>query len=703
MKRLFLLFTMLICSFSGFAQILSLTQAKTVAQAWFQQRAPNDIPEFSIKEILPIIEQDDTLFYVVNFYPKGFVMISASTELHPVPAYSFESWYTLENQPENAKAWIEQYIQQAAYTRQSSTKFNRETSQQWEKLLNVEQGSKIKFSGKSVEPLTYADWNQDWPYNEMCPADPAGPGGHCYAGCVPTAMGMIMYYYRWPDTGLGYYSYTQPPYGLLEADFGNTHYAWEKMTNSINESDSSIAQLLYHIGVSCDLVYGPNGSGMYNHKADYAFRTYFKYSPQTQYVFRDSTTMDWDSLLITHLDRKMPLYYAGWSVPNINGHAFVCDGYQGSGYYHFNFGWGGSFNGYYYTNNLTPGGSNFNLAQEVIINCHPDTLNYTYPNPSNEPENLTFRMGSIDDGSGPRYPHAGTLKHWLISPQNQIDSISNITINFDRFDLDEGLASVNIYDGPTSADSLLGSFSGNTLPPSLTSSSNKVYIEFSAPTQSTHDGFFATYSSTQPIWCSGTTTYTEPFGTISDGSGKFWYRNRSICLYKIIPPDAQEVAIYFTKFLTEANNDKVKIFDYSSGQLLAEYSGHYDPSSPPPPILSPSGKLYVTFSTNSTIRDDGWEAYYESYFVGQKDEMQHRVRIFPNPAEDVIWVELPAELRPTQLTILNAMGQIVWQIIPSSFTDQLMKISVENLSNGFYILNILCDDHQIFTGKILKY
>jgi hypothetical protein len=67
MKRLFLLFTMLICSFSGFAQILSLTQAKTVAQAWFQQRAPNDIPEFSIKEILPIIEQDDTLFYVVNF------------------------------------------------------------------------------------------------------------------------------------------------------------------------------------------------------------------------------------------------------------------------------------------------------------------------------------------------------------------------------------------------------------------------------------------------------------------------------------------------------------------------------------------------------------------------------------------------------------------------------------------------------------
>lgn len=96
---------------------------------------------------------------------------------------------------------------------------------------------------------------------------------------------------------------------------------------------------------------------MYNHKAAYAFRTYFKYAPETQYVFRDSTNMNWDSLLVAHLDRKMPLYYAGWSVPNVNGHAFVCDGYQGTGYYHFNFGWGGSYNGYYYTQNLTPGGT----------------------------------------------------------------------------------------------------------------------------------------------------------------------------------------------------------------------------------------------------------------------------------------------------------------------------------------------------------
>ena len=114
------------------------------------------------------------------------------------------------------------------------------------------------------------------------------------------------------------------------------------------------------------MVYGPNGSGMYNHRAAIVLRSFFKYLPETEYVYRDSTSMDWDSLLVSHLDRQIPMYYAGWSVPTINGHAFVLDGYQSGDYYHFNWGWSGSYDGYFYTNSLNPGGSNFNLAQEVM-------------------------------------------------------------------------------------------------------------------------------------------------------------------------------------------------------------------------------------------------------------------------------------------------------------------------------------------------
>jgi hypothetical protein len=118
----------------------------------------------------------------------------------------------------------------------------------------------------------------------------------------------------------------------------------------------------------------------------------------------------------------MPLYYAGWSVPNINGHAFVCDGYQNGDYFHFNFGWSGSDNGYYYLDNLTPGGNNFNLAQELIINIYPDTVNYTYPPYCSGSTSLTYKQGSFTDGSGPARDYLqGTDCSWLINPQTATD------------------------------------------------------------------------------------------------------------------------------------------------------------------------------------------------------------------------------------------------------------------------------------------
>jgi hypothetical protein len=81
-----------------------------------------------------------------------------------------------------------------------------------------------------------------------------------------------------------------------------------------------------------------------------------------------------EPLLTLAWDQGIPLYSAGWSVPNINRHAFVYNGYQDSAYYHFNWGWSGSLDGYFYTDNLTPEGSNFNLAQELIINAVPDPV-----------------------------------------------------------------------------------------------------------------------------------------------------------------------------------------------------------------------------------------------------------------------------------------------------------------------------------------
>ena len=699
--RVFFFLAGLMLAISGQAQVVGPEEASRAAGNWYTERGGYHSGSVTVKEVIPLDKEGEILLYAVNFYPKGFVLISAHKGMVPVAAYSFESWYQADPQPENARAWIHQYLEEASDAFTTGRFFDSLTFPEWERLLTGNITSGIKFSGKAVEPLTVANWNQDWPYNEMCPADPSGPHGHCYAGCVPTAMGMIMYYYRWPDSGTGYYSYTQAPYGLLEADFGNTKYRWEEMTNSISDSDSAIAELLYHLGVSCDLVYGPNGSGMYNHRSAYALKTFFRYSPETRYVYRDSTQMNWDSILVAHLDRKMPMYYAGWSVPNINGHAFVCDGYQGTGYFHFNFGWGGSFNGYYYTGNLTPGGSNFNLAQEVIINCHPDTTHYTYPLAANGNDTLKFRVGSLDDGSGPRYPAAGNDAQWLISPQNSQDSVSSIRLQFHRFDLGTGSAVVNVYDGPTTASALLGSFTGSVLPPSVESSGNQMLVAATGLPSSGADGYFATYESEFPDWCSGSVTLTEPAGLISDGSGDFFYYNSTVCLWKIIPPAAEEVALYFEKFSTESGFDRLKVFDFGSGALLADYSGQYGAGNMPPPVLSPSGKMFITFNTNGSVREDGFLARYESYFTSRDEREADRIYLFPNPANTISHIRIPAGKVCERVEIWSLDGRMVRADDPVSQDQGWVSLDVSSLSSGLYMVKARIQG-RMYTTKLIR-
>ncbi len=418
------------------------------------------------------------LYHVISLNSGGFVLVSATDNIIPVLGYSFEGSFNRDLC--NAGSWMARYEAEIQSALELSLAATADVSHEWERLNAVSSGNLKKLtSTAAVAPLLVSKWNQDKYYNGDCPTDPAGPGGRCYAVCVATCMGQLMYYYRFPQQGQGSYSYIHPDYGTLSADFGSTVYDWNGMPTSISTTNNPIALLLYHLGVSVDMDYGPDGSGMWNHKAAYSLKTYFRYGPETRYYFRDSISLNWDSILIANLDQRKPLYYAGWAgVQSTSGHAFVCDGYQGSNYFHFNWGWGGQSDGYYYTDNLTPGGNNFNYAQEVIP-LFPDTLANNFPGYCNGKTVLNDLRGSVEDGSSWKSYLPNSLCSWLIYPQDpEYDSVSAIKLTFSRFNTEPGNDIVKVYDGDTISAPLLGTFSGSTLPSAITSSGNRMLIVF---------------------------------------------------------------------------------------------------------------------------------------------------------------------------------------------------------------------------------
>jgi hypothetical protein len=519
----------------------------------------------------------------------------------------------------------------------------------------------------------------------MCPADPAGPAGHCVTGCVATTLGQLVNYFRWPETGTGSYSYECPPYGTLSVDFSNAYYDWDLMETSLAHDNLEVAELLYHLGVSVDMVYGPNGSGMYNHKAAYTLKTFFKYSPETRYVFRDSTSMDWDSLLVSHLDRKVPMYYAGWSVPDIYGHAFICDGYQGGNFYHFNWGWGGSYDGYFYTNNLTPGGNLFNLAQELVINAIPDTNLYIYPVYCESDKSFTALFGTIGDGSGPLYPYAPDADcHWLITPN---DSVNGITLDFLSFSTDANDL-VTVYDGMDNSAPVIGSFSGNDLPQPVTSTGGAMFTVFTSGQNTSGEGFLASFKSEIPVYCSGMVMLSAQSDTISDGSGTWNYHNNSACLWRILPEGASSVTLYFTEFETEAGFDVLKVYDLQTQQVIAEYSGTYG-QGVPEPVTSPSGKMFLSFSTNYSITAPGWTAYYETDLVKVAEfEKQTGLKVFPNPSDGLITIQFLHDAGSVvKLKLTDLSGRKVFYQEINLSGENKIHLDLRALSPGIYLMN----------------
>jgi hypothetical protein len=688
------------CSFAGH---VPPGDARLVARNFYYEHINQQRPvnyESVVASLISTIRDENTpVYFVFEISLGGWVVVSATDVAVPVPAYSFHGTYDEAGQPENFRFWMKGYEDQLRYVINQGLQATSEIAEKWHHYLLDNPTELTIIREREVLPLLSSTWDQGKYYNEMCPADPAGPGGHCVTGCVATAMGQLLNYFRFPQTGLGSYSYEDPPYGTLTANFDSTTYRWDLMDPYVIHSNLSVAELLYHLGVSVDMVYGPNGSGMYNHKAAYSLRTYFKYMPETQYVFRDSTTMDWDSLLVTHLDKGIPMYYAGWSVPNDQGHAFICDGYQAGDYYHFNWGWSSSYDGYFYTDNLNPGGNNFNLAQELIINAIPDTNTYTYPVYCQGRTTYTSISGTIEDGSGPLSDYAANADcSWLIAPD---DSVNSITLSFIRF-MTSPEDVVTVYDGDTITAPVLGIFSGDQLPAEVTTNGSHMLVTFQSDGSGNAAGFLASFSCELPVYCSGNTVMTAQTDTLSDGSGHFNYHNNTQCIWTIMPAGASEVTLYFTEFETQDSTDIVRIYDLQTQELIAEYSGSYAPGLPDP-VTSTSGKLFMTFITNYSVTAPGWTAYYQSNLANVPEQSSETdIYVFPNPSREWITVSLPGMLDQSKISLLDLTGREVYSgsVGPSSGRSQVL-IDVCGLSRGIYLLNILDNHSVIFHGKIV--
>ncbi len=385
MKKLFLLLSAIFI-----VSILTATPIKydileNAAINWYEQATNSSS---SLSETFSTESEGIITSYTFNFSEGGFIILSADDNVFPILAFDFENYAPSNVTDEAVKSYLKGMNKTIAELIKSGQNL-QENKKLWENILRND-FSYFLNTTKDVSPLVSTNWDQDYPYNMYCPTM---NGQHTLVGCVATAMGQIMRTNEYPEHGTGSHSYNWNGQ-TLSADFENTTYNWNLMPNSLYSGSpfnqrQAVATLLFHCGVATEMDYGLNGSGTYTSFAESAFQLYFGYDPYTVQMRNKNSynDEDWVAFLKADLDDGYPILYAG--DDGSMGHAFVCDGYNGNNHFHFNWGWSGYYNGYYYLSSLNPGGYNFNQHQQAIFGIRP-------PEQPMPPQNLTAMVLNLD-------------------------------------------------------------------------------------------------------------------------------------------------------------------------------------------------------------------------------------------------------------------------------------------------------------------
>lgn len=366
----------------GFSNNVSVKVAEKVAKNFLYEHSNLYKNAINFFEVLTNSDNNETFYYVFKLTKQnGFIIISAEDAYFPVIGYSLNNEYSSENQPSNVRAWMNRYIQQVKYLRKNKITADNNIKGLWNKY-NVTTSSFEKnknLKGIVVDALTGdITWNQSPGWNEYCPTGTP-------TGCVATAMSIIMKYYQYPIHGTGSSSYNDYgrwsgySTGTHSANYGDATYFWNLMPK--NTSSKFSAQLCYHAGISVEMDYATDGSGSSSYDVPDALRNHFNYSC-SNYTSKYSNETSWINALKAQLDGSKPIYYSGRDDDN-GGHAFVCDGYDDTDNFHFNFGWGGSNNGFYSISDV--GG--FHNGQGAVMDIVPSDIST-----QNAPENVVATL-----------------------------------------------------------------------------------------------------------------------------------------------------------------------------------------------------------------------------------------------------------------------------------------------------------------------
>lgn len=374
MKRFFYLIFLLIVTVSTInSSPISPEEAwkrvEESSNAFINTRAFSSKP--ILKKTFKTIDGKAAIYIFNQEKSSGYIVVSADNSTLPVLGYSDSGTFNIDDISPELNYWLNEYTRQIEYLRS-------------EGAIPISTRAGITLPNwTEIQPLIKTKWDQETPYNLETPKN--SKGDLTMTGCVATAMAQVMKFYNYPAKGNGKISYkwfNGKDSVVLTKDFSKINFDWNNMIDSYSGNYSSsqanaVATLMAAAGYSVQMDYGDIESGAPTQYIPNALINYFGYDKGVRfYRRRDFQYSEWAEMIYNNLVEYGPVLYDGSG--EAGGHSFILDGYDGKGYFHFNWGWSGTSDGYYLLDLLNPpaigiggGSGGFILDQNAIFYLKP--------------------------------------------------------------------------------------------------------------------------------------------------------------------------------------------------------------------------------------------------------------------------------------------------------------------------------------------
>lgn len=396
MKKCMLFFLLFIACIPTFSQTVNLTTAGKAANQKIATSVSTE--DISLGQANTYYYDNDVpLFYFFRLNPSGYIIVAADYQLPPVIAYSFTNNADQDGQLLQILQSDIRLRMQALPQLPATIKTKRQAA--WEALLNQKQTHKT-----SDTYLVKSNWTQDSPYNLFCPLDPQN-GNRSIAGCPAVAMGQIVNYHQtingvfFSDEDDYYHNYDGRQY-WIDNDYVANGFPSFPMLNEYLDTlelhyrnqqvitNNDKAAIVFACGVAATQVFTSTGSGTFG--VSQALEAYQKFNFSAARLLTENDT-DVYTRMAENIADSLPVHLAvvnpAWSM----GHNVVVDGHNAENYFHLNFGWGGSSNGWYQLPDEFPYG--LTVLEGAVVDIIPNNVGISkvekqtvslFPNPAHD-------------------------------------------------------------------------------------------------------------------------------------------------------------------------------------------------------------------------------------------------------------------------------------------------------------------------------